>query len=87
MMGCVSVFVALYLFNDNKDTTQTANNPVTNSNTKHVATKYFRTHQYIAQRLLRARYVPTTVDISDFFPKALAETPFYMFRAYLGMSE
>ena len=29
-----------YLINDNKGTTQTVNNPVTNSNTKHVATKY-----------------------------------------------
>ena len=76
-----------YLFNDNKGTTQTVNNPVTNSNTKHVATKYFRTRQYIAQRLLRVCYVPTTMDISDFFTKALTETPFCMFRAYLGMSE
>ena len=39
-----------YLFNDNKGTTQTVNNPVTNSNTKRVATKEFRTRQYIAQR-------------------------------------
>ena len=37
-----------HLINDNKGTTQTVNNPVTNSNTKHVATKYFRTRQYIA---------------------------------------
>ena len=76
-----------HLFNDNKGTTQTANNPVTNSNTKHVATKYFHTRQYIAQRLLRVCYVPTTMNISDFFTKALTETPFCMLRAYLGMSE
>ena len=76
-----------YLFNDNKGTTQTVNNPVTNSNTKHVATKYFRTRQYIAQRLLRVCYVPTNMNVSDFFTKALTETPFCMFRAYLGMSE
>ena len=76
-----------YLFNKNKGTTQTVNNPVTNSNTKHVAIKYFRTRQYIAQRLLRVCYVPTTMNISDFLTKALTETPCCMFRAYLGMSE
>ena len=32
-----------YLFNDNQGTAQTVNNPVTNSNTKHVATKEFCT--------------------------------------------
>ena len=76
-----------HLFNDNKGTTQTVNNPVTNRNTKHVATKYFRSRQYIAQRLLRVCYVPTNTNISDFFTKALTETTFCMFRAYLGMSE
>ena len=76
-----------YLFNDNKGTTQTVNNPVTNSNTKHVATKEFRTRQYIAQRLLRVCYIPTNMNIADFFTKALTETPFSKFRAFLGMSE
>ena len=76
-----------YLFNDNKGTTQTVNNPVTNSNTKHVATKEFRTRQYIAQRLLRVCYIPTDMNIADFFTKALTETPFCKFRAFLGMSE
>ena len=76
-----------YLFNDNKGTTQTVNNPVTNSNTKHVATKEFRTRQYIAQRLLRVCYIPTDMNIADFFTKALTETPFSKFRAFLGMSE
>ena len=42
-----------YLFNDNKGTTQTVNNPVANSNTKHFETKYFRTRQCIVPRLLR----------------------------------
>ena len=79
---------APYLFNDNKGTAQTVNNPFTISSTKHVATKYFRTRQYIAQRLLRVCYVPTTMNISKFFTKALTETPFFlMFQAYLGMSE
>ena len=76
-----------YLFNDNKGTTQTVNNPVTNSNTKHVATKEFRTRQYIAQRLLRVCYIPTDMNIADFFTKALTETPFCKFRAFLGISE
>ena len=76
-----------YLFNDNKGTTQTVNNPVTNSNTKHVATKEFRTRQYIAQRLLRVCYIPTDMNIADFFTKALTETPFSKFRAFLGISE
>ena len=65
-----------YLFNDNKGTTQTNNNPVTNGNTKHVATKEFRTRQYIAQRLIRVCYIPTDMNIEDFFTKALTETPF-----------
>ena len=76
-----------YLFNDNKGTTQTVNNPVTNSNTKHVVTKEFRTRQYIAQRLLRVCYIPTDINIADFFTKALTEAPFSKFRAFLGMSE
>ena len=76
-----------YLFNDNKGTTQTVNNPGTNSNTKHVATKEFRTRQYITQRLLRVCYIPTDMNIADFFTKALTETLFSKFRAFLGMSE
>ena len=47
-----------YLFNDIKGITQTVNNLVTNSNTKHAATKKFRTRQYIAQRLLRVCCIP-----------------------------
>ena len=76
-----------YLFNDNKGTTQAVNNPVTNSNTKHVATKEFRTRQYIAQRLLRVCYILTDMNIADFFTKALTETPFSKFRVFLGMSK
>ena len=67
--------------------TQTVINPVTNSNTKHAATKEFRTRQYIAQRLPRVCYIPTDMTIADFFTKALTETPFCKFRAFLGMSE
>ena len=59
-----------YLFNDNKGTAQMVINPITNSNTKHVATKEFRTRQYIAQRLLRVCYIPTDMNIADFFTKA-----------------
>ena len=76
-----------YLSNDNKGTTQTVNNPVTNSNTKRIATKEFRTRQYIFRRLLRVCYIPTDMNTADFFMKALTETPFCKFRAFLGMAE
>ena len=47
--------------------------PSTTIENKHAATKEFRTRQYIAQRLLRVCYIPTDMNIADFFTKALTE--------------
>ena len=74
-----------YLFNDNKGTTQTVNNPDTNTYTKFVDTKYFKTRQYVANAMLKVAYIPTHLNVADFFTKALEFTLFNRFRTYLGV--
>ena len=74
-----------YVFNDNKGTTQTVNNPETKLTDKHIDTKYFCTRRYIASSLLRVAYVPTDLNLADFFTKALQFRPFSKFREYIGV--
>ena len=49
-----------YLFNDNKGTTQTVNNPETKTTNKHIAVKEFVTRRYVASQQLRVAYVLTS---------------------------
>ena len=75
-----------YLFNDNKGTTQTVNNPETRTTNKHIAVKEFVTRRYVASQQLRVAYVPTHLNLADFFTKALMYRAFADFRNYIGIA-
>ena len=62
------------------------NNPDTNAYTKHVDTKYFKIRDYIRQLYLRVAYIPTHMNVADFFTKALDYKAFNKFRTHIGVS-
>ena len=74
-----------YLFNDNKGTVQTVNNPETKLTNKHIDTRYFATRKFVAEQKLRVAYVPTHLNLSDMFTKALIYRAFAAFREYTGV--
>ena len=49
--------------------------------------KMIVTNRDTGLRPLRVCYIPTDMNIADFFTKALTEAPFCKFRAFLGISE
>jgi hypothetical protein len=73
------------LFNDNLGATQTVNNPVTSWRTRHLDVKYFKIRDYIKEQKLTVSHISTTLNVADFFTKALAYPMFSKFRNYLGI--
>ena len=73
------------LFNDNLGATQTVNNPDTSWRTRHLDVKYFKVRDYIKQMKLTVSHVPTTLNVADYFTKALTYRDFNKFRQYLSV--
>ena len=73
------------LFNDNLGATQTVNNPDTSWRTRHLDVKYFKVRDYIKQMKLTVSHVPTTLNVADYFTKALTYRYFDKFRQYLSI--
>ena len=73
------------LFNDNLGATQTVNNPDTSWRTRHLDVKYFKVRDYIKQMKLTVPHVPTTLNVADYFTKALTYRDFNKFRQYLSI--
>ena len=74
------------LMNDNMGTTQTVNNPETNPRNRFLGVRVFKTRDYIRASRLVVNYIPTAMNVSDMFTKALVYGPFAKFRTYCGIS-
>ena len=73
------------LFNDNLGATQTVNNPDTSWRTRHLDVKYFKIRDYIKEMKLTVSHVSTTLNVADYFTKALTYRDFNKFRQYLSI--
>ena len=65
---------------DNQGTVFTAHNPCSNVRSKHLDIRYFKVRQYIEQNLVNVLFVPTKLNLADFFTKSLDTKAFTHFR-------
>ena len=73
------------LFNGNLGATQTVNNPDMSWRTRHLDVKYFKIRDYIKGMKLTVSHVSTTLNVADYFTKALTYRDFNKFRQYLSI--
>ena len=65
---------------DNQGTVFTAHNPNQNQRSKHLDIRYFKVRQYIEEKLVNVLFVPTKLNLADFFTKSLNTQAFRNFR-------
>ena len=65
---------------DNQGTVFTAHNPNQNQRSKHLDIRYFKVRQYIEEKLVNVLFVPTKLNLADFFTKSLNTQSFTRFR-------
>ena len=65
---------------DNQGTVFTAHNPNQNQRSKHLDIRYFKVRQYIEEKLVNVLFVPTKLNLADFFTKSLHTQAYTRFR-------
>jgi hypothetical protein len=65
---------------DNQGTVFTAHNPNQNQRSKHLDIRYFKVRQYIEDKLVNVLFVPTKLNLADFFTKSLHSQAYTRFR-------
>ena len=82
---CVSLSRVPQLFCDNISSLHMSVNPVFHTRTKYIELDYHFVHEKVAMGALVTRYIPTSSQLADVFPKPLAKDPFFTFRSKLGV--
>ena len=60
-----------WLLGDNQSAIFTAGNPETTQRSKHLEIRWFRIRDYVQNRTLQVRHIPTGDNVADFFTKSL----------------
>ena len=72
------------IFEDNKGTWATVNNPVSTAQaSKALDVRYFNTRDYIREGKLRVSFLRTHLNVADFFTKGLPKEAFCDFKRVL----
>ena len=71
------------VFGDNKGAVQLAQNPVTNSNSKHIDVHHHFLREFVCQRDIKVVQVPFEFQHADILTKALASDLFAFHRKFL----
>ena len=73
----------LPVFEDNQSAVQLAQNPVTNSNSKHIGVRHHFLREPVRQRDIRVVQVPSEFQHADILTEALAFDLFAFHRKFL----
>ena len=71
------------VFEDNQGAVQLAENPITNSNTKHIDVRHHFLRELVRQRDIKVVQVPSKFQHADILTKALAFDLFAFHRKFL----
>ena len=75
------------LFEDNQGAIKIAQNPINNSNSKHIDVRYHFIRELVESREISIIYVPSADQHADFLTKALDVVPFERHRRFVMNSE
>ena len=78
-MPCIPVF------EDNQGTVQLAQNPITNSNSKHIDVRHHSIRELVGRNEVSIIHVPSPFQHADFLTKAISQESFEFHRS-LAMS-
>ena len=71
------------VFEDNRGAVQLAQNPVANSNSKHIEVRHHFHRELVRQRDIKVMQVPSEIQHADILTKALAYDLFAFHRKFL----
>ena len=79
----IKVMPCFPVFEDNQGTVQLAQNPITNSNSKHIDVRHHFLRELVRQRDIKVVQVPSEFQHADILTEALAFDLFALHRKFL----
>ena len=83
IMHLTTDIITLYV--DNKSALEIAKHPTSHKRNKHLSITSLKIREYIEEKLIEIKYVPSNENIADMFTKSLGNQKFQEFREKLGV--